>query len=436
MSLTKPAPESFRNITKLTLSGDCTLEKLFAEPNFLDAFIKQHSKLVEYMLAHVLDVLNIALGKKQCEINGARYLCKQIMIRQTAVFSQKASSMNDFAHALRDFGMNITRDDDVITYCLIVQFFAKLTNGEMLLRFGKGNEFMTKMLEMKDLECVRDMLVFFATDGHPQFSIFLDRYKIGELLWERYTTNKDRFELSLLTGVVSSLDANSESIRLMANKERMQVLIDMALGDDRKVSDEAMAIVYELCSHCDEDDDSEEGLFAHVFGSITERADDFAAFLGSDRQYSQAKTRVIELMAGVIASLDEPSESILVATGSLFKQMLANPQFSILHCGFMKLFMLLCDAGVELDELDEQFDIRQTIVTQLADRKPGVQFYGHLYKMAEIFTENEDLEDTPEFWQEFVRKDLSARIEVNEKGFGGKRPVKGAAKANGSDDGM
>lgn len=338
------------------------------------------------------------------------------------------------AHTLRDIGLEITEADDIVTYCLIVQFFAKLTNGDILLRFSQGDKFMTKMLEMKNLECVRDMLVFFATDGHPQFSLFLDYFKIGELLWSRYLSNHDIFELSLLTGVISSLDANSESVRLMADNDRMNALIDLALGDDIKVSDEAMNIIYELCSHCDEDDDSEDSLFVKVFGSVTARADDFAGFLGGDRRYSSAKTHAIELMAGVIASQDEPSESIIAAVGSLFRQVLANPGFSILHCGFMKLFMLLCDAGVELEDLDAELSLRQTIVEQLSDRKPGVQFYGHMYKIAEMFMENEELEETPEFWQKFVSEELSGKISAMQNGYGGPRPAKGTGKLFGGDD--
>ena len=433
----KSANDEFQNVLAAAKAAEKDVEKVLREPNFLAAFNRQIPDLVAFLLSHSRSVLDIAFGVKPCAEPASRKLCKRMLTVMSPVFSQKMVQTKGLSSGLRDFAARIKgeTEENVNVFCLTLQFFSKITNGSILPCLQNGREFFVSLLELQGMPCVNDLLTYLTSDGHPQFSTFLDKNGIAELLWTRYHESQDLLNLMFLSHVVSSLDPSSKSMMYISERSRVDEIMEMALQTENwKLSDLGVTIIYEMCSHCDEDDDSEESLFVRVFQYVVERIDDFAEFVGSDTLYTAGKAKAIEMITGIVSATEEVTEKMAEMVGSLFQQMIKKPQFSILHCAFLKVFTLMCEAGADIEELDQAFGLRATIVEEFAHRDNQKLFYGHLFTVADLIHDHEDLQETSEEWQAFISSSYKEMKDIIENPYGGPKPSKVTGTIHASDD--
>lgn len=433
----KGTNEEFANVLTAVKSADKDVEKVLKEPNFLDAFTRQVPDLVSYLLSRARSIVDIAFGVRPCTDPNSQKLCRRMLTVTTPVFSQKMVQTKGLPAGLREFSNHIheASPENITTFCMTLQFFSKITNGSILVCINDGATFVGHLLDLQKMGCVHDLLFYLTSDGHPQFAQFLDKNQIAELLWNRYESTKALTNLTFLSQVVSSLDPSSVSMLFISERERIEQIMEMALQtSDTKLSDVAMTIIYEMCSHCDEDDESEESLFVRVFQYVVERIDDIADFIASDTLYTLGKTRAIEMLVGIVSATEEVTENMFDMFGSLFKQMVSQPQFSILHCACVKVFTLFCDVGAELQELDEKFSLRATIIDEFTHRDTNKLFYGHLFTIADLLHEHEDFEETSPEWKEFIGSTYQEMKTIVESQYGGQTPSRAAVRANASCD--
>ena len=61
--------DTFQNIIELVAKPDCTLEQLAKCPNCRAAFKRQLKNLLDYLIQHTQEIIDIALGdKKESEL--------------------------------------------------------------------------------------------------------------------------------------------------------------------------------------------------------------------------------------------------------------------------------------------------------------------------------------------------------------------------------
>jgi hypothetical protein len=258
---------------------------------------------------------------------------------------------------------------------------------------------------------------------------------MAQIIWECYESEQKSIYLLFLSYIIDSVEHSSQTLQFVSERPRVERLFSLAtLSDDRRTCDYAMDALYELCSHCDDEDDSETSMVARVLPYVIEHADDLAGFVGNRQMFGHAKARAIELLAAVISAQETVPDSILQAAGSLFQQTLEEPLWSRLHVGMVSLFRIIGEGeDPDWEALDGKFQIRKAIVEEFAGKSKDKLFYCHLMEVAKWFVES-GAEGTPE-WREFVEGTYPVQKKLMSGKYGGPHPVKGSKRlVYGSDD--
>jgi hypothetical protein len=192
--------------------------------------------------------------------------------------------------------------------------------------------------------------------------------------------------------------------------------------DDRQTSDLTMSVLYEMCSHCDDEDESETSMMVRVFQYLIRHLDELALFLGSDRPFSLGKSRAIEIIQAIVAAEESVAPSLIQAAGKLFAQMIASPDFSILHCGTVTLFELVMGAdNDEIEQMVVEYHIRETIAEEFQQGGFRRPFDGHLYRMAQMIAK---LDSDDDAWKEFLAGPINEMHRLMSHPYGGIHPNK------------
>jgi hypothetical protein len=425
------------SLVEILRHPDCTLIQLLNESELYPAYHRQLPDLIHFLVSHADEVVAIALGVAESS-PAAKSTCRRILVLPVASFSHRVALFPPFVATVNSFLLNMPHDRiaDITTCCLIVQYYAKLTAGNFLLQFPDGVPLFERLLDFISLPCVYDLVLQIVSDGHDRFADYLNQSHIAGILWERYQNSGDAVLLGFLANVVTSVGPHSSEIQYVTEPERIEIVFRLAtLSEDRPTCNNAMIVLYELCSYCDEDDNSETSVLVRVFGYIREHQDELAAFVCNHRPFCYAKTRAIELFSALTAAQDSVPQSFFEAAAGLFTQMFENPQFSVLHCTAVSLFALVMQGDEEArQKFEDDFHIKDQIIREFSEMTPDKLYYGHLLRIVELLEEADEGNAREHEWVAFLTGRFAEMKTVAGSSYGGPRPQKGIGKIILSDD--
>jgi hypothetical protein len=74
---------------------------------------------------------------------------------------------------------------------------------------------------------------------------------MAQIVWERYEPDQEPVYLQFLSFIINSVDNASPATQYVSERHRVERLFALAVGGgDHRTSDDAMDVLYELCSHC------------------------------------------------------------------------------------------------------------------------------------------------------------------------------------------
>lgn len=428
----------FENITTMLNLPDCSVEKLLNTYNFSDALKRQHSRLIIYLNSNIVTFAKIALNDIP---NYKSSLAFKLLITQIPAFSPKVAKNPDFIIYLSTFLFDLKEFsiDKLRNYCLTMQFFIKITNGNFLLQISNGSELFQKLLEYENHLCVYDLINYITSDGHPLFTEYLETINATNILWDHITKfRNDRIKYKFLTNVMSSISLDSDALLYIAESSKFSIIFNDAIQTtDKNLSDSAMELIYEICSHCDESESEESNsLYQLVFIFLLDHFDQLTKYISDDTFFSTGKSKAIEIINGLLSIKEEISQSILDAAGSLFLQLFEHPLLSPLHCGCFSLFTVILSSEIEfsIEETLIKFDIRSKIAKAFENQSRDKQYYGHLYKLTEIILENEKSESIHDDWVRYINGDFAKMQNIINSNYGGEVPSRIHNSASGFDD--
>jgi hypothetical protein len=414
----------FAELSTLISSSECTLADLLPDPNVFDAFQRQHADLDRYLVASAGDFLGIALGVVP---SAHRPLCRRMLFRIPIGFARRVALSPAAVTTLAGFLVSASpsRSDDVALCCYLVQHFSKISGGRFLLLIADGATFCERLLDLAaELPTARDLVVAILGDGHPDFVAFLDRVNAAAVLWRRYEGGGVAI-LSLIELVANCCDAHSVCLQFLSAPPRVAAVFDQAIGaPTRELRDSAMTILYEMCSHCDDEDDGETSMIARVFRFVIDNVDRLAAFVGASGTFGPGKSRAIEIIQAVVSTEDSVPTSVVRAAGGLFTQMVQQPNFSILHCATFTIFKIAVGADEdEVADMLKHYRVKEEIMVKFREGEIMRPYDAHLAKVAQMV---KDVGEAPPGWTDFVEGPLAEITRLLKCQYGGDHPNKSA----------
>ncbi|KAH0793758.1 hypothetical protein GPJ56_002310 [Histomonas meleagridis] len=435
MFVLRQSPQELQNITSLCANENCTISDLMEQSNIMDAFKKQHSTLIQFLVAHISEIIRIATGITQLTFSNAKSHCETMLITNLSTFTPRiVYSENLISTVIECLNSPVCEEpDNLSNLCLFLQFLLKVTNGAFLHKLPDGVLIFKKFLPLVEHPCVYDFLDSITTDGHPEYVKYLETNKIAPLLWQSIDASPSSKLFSLLCNVVSSVDSNSMALFDITSPSVLEKIFDYATNNDNTdLSDQSMFLLFELCSKCDEEDQDDDSMFTRVFKFVISKTNDLCNFVTNDTLFTAGKAKAIELLGGIISADFEVPKCIIECSGKLFLKMFEYPSFSILHCSATQLFEFISEGNLE--EMLKEYKIKEKIVDAFDNEENddvGI-YYGHLYKITEMILNNEkeQNEETDEKWNKFVNGKYSQMKELIELRFGGPVPSRITGRTN------
>jgi hypothetical protein len=417
------APASFPDLLEQAASGECGLSRLLEDPNILEVYQKQNDDLTRQLSANVHEFLSIALGVIPSD---HKDLCRRMLFRIPLTFAGRISLSPATVATLSNFMavVDASRTDDVNLFCYLLQHFSKISGGRFLLLLPDAELFCRRLFDIAFVSpAVFDLVMYILSDGHPDFAAFLNKVEMSRLIWERYAADQRNDYLLFLSQVLNCVDASSVCIQYASDPEKVEWFFRTAITtEDRETRDLAMSVLYEMCSHCDDEDESETSMMVRVFQYMIRRVDQLAAFLGNDTSFSLGKSRAIEIIQAIVAAEESVAPSIIRAAGKLFAQMVAAPNFSILHCATVTLFELVMEADPgDIEPIVAEYRIRETIAEKFKQGGVSRPFDAHLCRIAQMLAK---LDSDNGAWQQLLAGPVKEMDKLMSSPYGGSHPNK------------
>lgn len=416
--------DSFDDIEKVLNSDDCNLENLFDQKNIEEALKRPNHKLIQFIITNIVELTQVALT----EINNPRMLIIQkIFLSPVPSLTQKISQTPVFIDCLSNYLFSATITPIKLRYfCSIARFFVKFTNGYFLLQIQNRSEFFKKLFEYIQFFYVYDLINEISADGHPYFTQYLENINAHLFVWNRLQSSpQDCINYIILKNIISSASPNSQMLFYLADTTRFPFIFNQAINTENKhLSSVAMDLVYELCSHCDEEDcENENSLFQLIFIFLLNKFNAISQFIIGRHFFTNAKLKAIELLSGLISINDEEvPDSLIDAAGNLISQIFDYPVFSKLHCAALNFSSIIFSTGANIEPILLKYDIKTKIADAFKTYSKEKPYYGHLLKITEMILEIESDQQKNEKWESYIKNEYAQMKTILDSNYGGTVP--------------
>lgn len=383
--------DTFQNIIELLNKPDCTLEQLAKCPNIRAAFKRQLKNLLDYLIQHTQEIIDIVLGdKKETELVSS--LCMYFMTNQsptfTAQFSNNPLFLIRLSNCLND---EKTNSKSLISFSRILEFLVKVSNGFVLKMYPDKFNLIPKLLAHINDFSVYSLLCEITDHGHKVTLEYLESINASKMIFESLGT--DTFlngrVLTLLTNIISSGLPGSPLVTYLVDEDRLNKIFDLALSENQQVSKQSFKLLLEIYGLCDDDlddDEDDESDSYRISHFIMSKMPVMCDFIGSDKPFCAGKSVCNDLLVNIIATCEKVPDKVYNLLDQLFPKIFDQPTRSSLHCLYLKLFNAVIDRD---EDFLMQFDIRQPIVDHFQKKDDSLAAYwGHLYTMTSRILES------------------------------------------------
>lgn len=382
---------------------------------------QNNQQVIGSILKDVDKITKICFGMQPVSDLSIRKTALNILTPKKANYPAKIAKVPDLMENIGLFIKNIDSytTNDISAWCQVLQFYSELTGGTIFNIFPDKRKFLKRTLPYIAFDSIYSLLYYISDEGHKATRDFLSKIHATSVLYNSLGNDapNDRI-LQLLINIVSSSDGVTPLVAKLGSTKKVDFILDMAIqSDDVTVQNKSLRLLFELCNQCDESErDDEDSLFSKVFMHVVERVDDLSRFITSGN-FCSAKDRAIDLLIGMLATLDEAPPAILDTIGILFISLLEKPLLNLKHCAMLRLFNAYTSIhGIPEDTL-EKYSIREKIIS--AD--PQLPSIGFIHEIANTICEKEKKEQTDE-WKEYINGPLAEINRIKNIRYGGPLP--------------
>ena len=417
---------SCSRISSLLEQGNCELVDIIKDDNFKVALKKQVPLLIDFLVNHISEIADLALGVTQSSFAGAQSVCFSLIVTQMHALTSRLVVNAEFLGKLNDF---ISTQDELTTtnaavFSRILQFLIQASNCAVLDRFPEREVLFGKILKHLKFSSVTDLLVFMTEDRRKTMITFLEDNNVADLLLSSIGDNPIVNEKLFLfmANVVNSVDFDSPILSPFEKPETMDMIFKMAMTACPHVSSQVFNLLFEAAAQCDSEED--DPLYVTVFKFLVSKVPEICQFVLSDEPFLEVKTRAMELINMVVIPPSELPQCVLDLCEALFNQMFEKPANTFLHSAFLSLFDTITMDPERAVSLIEKAQMRKKILETYKKREEiSASYWGVLYTLAtKIATKFDNEAETDDEWKAFISDTLEHTKQVIDASYGGPVP--------------
>ena len=384
--------QDFQHVTDLAKDPECTLDALAQESDIREAFRQGDAALIPFLLAHLDEIIDIALGEKEGADISTRAVCVYFLSTNCPVFSAQLSCSPLFLGKMTEF---ISKSGEfsipaISTFCRAMEVLTQHSRGFVFKYLPEPDIFLTNVIQ-----------------------------KISYLP-----------VASFLEGITENV--NQAILDFLREQNATHQLFEM-FGDDERANASILAILTNIASMELPNATLIECLLDEAANFVMRHMSDITGYIEREGSFTTAKARGGDLLIEAISCSDEVPDCVYSLLRVLFEKMFENPVHSSLHC------TLLGIAGaVEAKDkgLFQRFDVRQRIVDAFAKRNTTVAMYwGHLFKLAEMVVDAEvQPQSVCDGWDAFIDGPYESMRSAMEAQYGGPLPHSSSSSFQTDDD--
>lgn len=328
-----------------------------------------------------------------------------------------------FLTKISDFSKKLASQEQhsISSWCKIMSALISDTSSSFLHFLPERKKLLKNLIPFLNIQSIYQLVFLICSDGHQQAVQFLEKYHASTVFFNALHDDETNMveKLKLMSKMISSLDSAGPLVQSLSRRERIDYIFELAVCDDIHVSNAAMQLLFDISSHCDENDTSESSMFHQVFMHIIERVEELARFICSG-DFSRGKDRAIDLVIGMIETVGlESTEIVYEILGHLFDAMFEKPLFNIMHCAMLRLFRIVIMKYNGCEDFLVQHKVRELIIEHL---DKNFSYSGHLYEIAKLIIKAEDKEKRSESWKAFIEGKYCEMNNIIQASYGGKCP--------------
>ncbi|EAY16253.1 hypothetical protein TVAG_423050 [Trichomonas vaginalis G3] len=378
------------------------------------------SNFIQFVLENMDEIFQLALGLAGEDNPGLQRNAFAILTIKVSSYISLLISSDQFLENLNETieSIGILEPPNLKLWVRMMNTLLDLTGFAILLNLPGRKKLFRRLLPHVGKVGIYEFLFRICDDGHEASHQFLEKTHSVTSIYNCLGNGYDLQIVKLLCACCYS-DTSGKLILSLSRPERTAKIFSFAVSDNILLSNAAMQLLFEMSSHCDEDDeDDEDSLFQRVFMKIVERIDELIEFICKP-PFTSAKFRAIDLIIGMISTEHADFDKILKVLKWVWDQTFANPLLSQIHCAMLRI----CKAIFDSEELPEEFvtqcQFRERII-EYSNKK--CTFSGHLYEIARMIHEIEDFDKQSQAWKDYINGPYAKIRSIRENGYGGPVP--------------
>ncbi|OHT05514.1 hypothetical protein TRFO_26707 [Tritrichomonas foetus] len=408
--------EQYRKLESLFVQGTPELSDVLQEPQIIPALGEQSPNLVKYILAHLKDVIDIAIGRTHPSSENEQQICVNILLIRSPIIKDAIhKSAELFNYLAFSFEKNLNYNPAL----QLLQSINDATSANSLQLISDPITFYKKLLKLLPCSAVHDFLVELFSRPMKAVevwaeSIEADKYLIPFLLFEE---PKLRCALSILLALASIVNPKSESMKRLSSPENVSAIFDTGINSPtNEIAYGSFQLLVSICNRCD---DSETGNFLNIMKFFESKTNQLCMYITSDNSFTKDKRAACELLITVIATRSEISDEISQISSFLFDRFFENPTNSFLHMVFYNIIQALSSQEGFLDFLQKTNFVNRILEIEEQRNDKMASFWGQLTAIELLL---KDKVQNNEKWTQFVETILNPRDETIRKSYGGDLP--------------
>lgn len=417
--------ESFGEITSLLNKRDTQLTDILKARTFYKAFEGTHLKLLQFLFAHVLDLVDLALGRgvkegteEELELKRVAMFC---FVTPAGQFTSQLTTCRPFLQRLNGFisGDNVLSNDDITRFCAILDFVVQASNGFVLLHFPDRQNLLRKLMKYVKYVSVYNFVYFLSYSGLQVVTDFLVQVDAMNVLLQ--SLGQDAFVngrlFVLMSNVARTAKAKSKLTEPFLKKETVEDLLKYCFDANEKTAVSALRLLTCLCNHF-----YESGLDAGLIKQIGEHIPEFCDYIKTGEHFTKSRSLALLILIRIVAfTRDLEVDKVLDLLPGLMNRMVNEPACTSVHSAFYELLKV---AVTRKPAIVAELKLKEVIMDLYSKRSEMIaNYWGYLHRITGLIVRWKVFDNyNVDGWDQFVETVYHREEQIYLTPYGGVLP--------------
>lgn len=401
--------------------------QIIGDDNIKVALKRQVPRLFDFLIEHIDEIADIALGVKRTDVASAQSTCFSIIMAQIHSFTQLLVSNRVLLGRLNQYISSKDSIDAVgaAVFSRTLQFLIQFSNGAVLDKFPQRENLFAKILRHVQYSSVTNLVIFMTDDGRKNIITFLEDNKATEVLLgmigDNHSINEKVF--MFLANIVANVDLDSQLLSPFEVPETMEKILSIGLTcGNTHVSSRVFNLLFEVSTQCScEEEEDTDPLYDTVFRFLISKVSDICKFIMSNKPFLSDKASAVELINMIFTSPGNIPECIISLCEFLFNQLFEKPANTFLHRSFLSVFDVILMNGAKVSDVIKRCDMKNRLIDVYGRREDlHASYWGVLYALVCRIADKTG--DQTGEWDEFLKVTMFPIKQKLDAQYGGPLP--------------